>query len=125
MKNIEMNGVLYCRRLCSTCAQRVSVPAYKLHNSCGVKRSLMERELCLPLIQAGIWVEGCFEPGTAMRLLFVCLGTPVFLSCAALFGYLSWRWRLLAFRMCFSDPSFFSYSHSALFLFFPLRQSEE
>jgi hypothetical protein len=33
-------------------------------------------------------VEGCFEPGTAMCLLFGCLGTPVFLSFAALLVFL-------------------------------------
>jgi hypothetical protein len=33
----------------------------------------MERLSSLPLVEAGIWVEGCFEPGTAMRLLLDCL----------------------------------------------------
>jgi len=37
----------------------------------------MERYSGLSLVQAGIWVEGCFEPGTAMRLLVVC--KPAFL----------------------------------------------
>jgi len=69
---------------------------------CSVKRgfgSLMERYFSLPLVQAGIWVEGCFEPGTAMRLLVgVC--APMSLRRVPFFKFYILRWRSEFYSYC-------------------------
>jgi hypothetical protein len=64
-------------------------PPIKMPDYCSVKRgfgSLMERKSGLPLVKAGIWVEGCFEPGTAMRLLCE-VWAPLFVFTAHLLSF--------------------------------------
>jgi len=59
---------------------------------------------------AGIWVKGCFEPGTAMRLLFAVCKAPT------LFQF-SFGGGLLFFVFAFQPPFFF-YLGGGVFILF-------